>query len=423
MQFREQDYWDAIGQPHAEQLRLLELVKENRRIAGVCGRRWGKSWLLSAWVLWRTLCGDKCWWLAPSYQLSKAGFDYCVQHVRRLPAPIRKRISIKRSSPFEISFRDGHCTFLTSDNIIQLQGRGLDIVVVDEAGDVRDLLTVLDQFIGPTLIDRGGKLVVVGTPRGGLRGEYYAITQREEFVVFHSASYMNPHIDHEELDRLSQELPDAIRRQELEGEFVDLSGSAFPNIVVEELDIAAGSEAVTGIDFGLFAPFCAILLVRVGDKWLAADEVWGTDIDAHRQAEMILAMESRHPVKVIRRVLDATCFSRLDGLTSIAQRYQERQCYVQPATRDRSGSLALMRQMLNTGQLVVSPRCEHLLDELRQAEIHPSRVDDITGEDHCLDSLRYALSEALSIRPKRETTTDPMSRFIQRSLRRSGVKV
>jgi hypothetical protein len=402
MRFTLSDYWSCIGNPHDEQLRLLELITANRRVAATCGRRWGKTWLSSAWALWRVLCGEQVWWIAPSHHLSRAGFEYCLQHIRKLPTAVHRQVKVKRSSPYEISYSVGSLMFLSADNLWQLQARGLDLVVVDEAGEITELATLIDQYLAPTLIDRAGRLLLIGTPRGGTQSDYYAISTRPEFARLQSASENNPHIDHAELERLKQELPESLYRQELLGEFVDLSGRAFPKLNIDYLENAVMEDCVVGLDWGTYSPAAAVLVARLPDGVLyACAEVYGVDYNAHQFADAVKQMVEQEQASVRRYVLDAACFNRTDGLVSVAERFRERDVNVQPATRDRAGTLVLLRQLLAERKLVISPACKNLLNELRSAEVHPSR-DDIVGDDHALDALRYAVAEMRTLPPVRQ---------------------
>jgi hypothetical protein len=163
------------------------------------------------------------------HQLARVGFEYALSHARRLPAPIRERLSIKRSSPYEIGFRSGLCQFLSADNEWQLQGRGLDLIVVDEAGEIDNVLYIHDQYLSPCLLDRAGSLIAIGTPRGR-HTDYYQLCSRPEFVRFVGSSFDNPHISRDELERLSSELPEPLKLQELQGEFVDIPGGRSPTL-------------------------------------------------------------------------------------------------------------------------------------------------------------------------------------------------
>jgi len=93
-------------------------------------------------------------------------------------------------------------------------------------------------------------------------------------------------------------------------------------------------------------------------------------------------------------------------LVSVAERFRERQVPVQPATRDRLGSLALLRQLMAERRLVISPACTNLLDELRSAELIDGR-GDFTGSDHAIDALRYAIACLHQYPLRREPDTTP----------------
>ena len=406
MKFTERDYWEAIGDPHPRQAELLELARSHRRVAATAGRRFGKSWLLSAWALWRTLKGEQVWWIAPSHQLARVGFEYVLSHARQLPAPIRKHLGIKRSSPYEIGFRAGLCQFLSSDNEWQLQGRGLDLIVVDEAGEIGNLIYLHDQYLSPCLLDRGGSLVCIGTPRGR-HTDYYELCGRPEFVRFVGSSYDNPHISRDELERLSSELPEQLKLQELQGEFVDVSGRAFPDVTIDLIEHPDIERSCCGLDWGTFSPAAAVLVVRLLDgRYYAADERYATDTNAHQFADMVRDLCESNSIQKSDFVLDASCFNRTDGLVSVAERFRERGVHVRPSTRDRLGSLALLRQLMAERRLVISPACTNLLDELRSAELIDGR-GDFTGSDHAIDALRYAIACLHQYPLRREPDTRP----------------
>ena len=408
MKFTEQDYWQSIGDPHPRQSELLDLVRVSRRVAATAGRRFGKSWLLSAWTLWRTLKGEQVWWVAPSHQLARVGFEYVLSHARQLPTAIRKQLVIKRSSPYEIGFRSGLCQFLSSDNEWQLQGRGLDLIVIDEAGEVDNLLYIHDQYLSPCLLDRGGSLVCIGTPRGR-HTDYYQLCSRPEFVRFVGSSFDNPFISKDELETLASELPEQLRLQELQGEFVDVTGRAFPDIaidLIEQLDI---DRTCVGLDWGTWSPAAAVLVVRLSDgRYYAVDERYGSDLNAHQFADLVRDLCESNSIHRSDFVLDASCFNRTDGLVSVAERFRERGVPVSPATRDRLGSLALLRQLMAERRLIISPACTNLLDELRSAELVDGR-GDFSGSDHAIDALRYAVAHLHQYPIKRATDTSPQA--------------
>jgi hypothetical protein len=282
----------------------------------------------------------------------------------------------------------------------------LDLIVVDEAGEVDNLLYIHDQYLSPCLLDRAGSLIAIGTPRGR-HTDYYQLCSRPEFVRFVGSSFDNPYISKDELERLSAELPEQLKLQELEGEFVDLTGRAFPDLsidLIEQLDI---DRACVGLDWGTFSPAAAVLLVRLKDgRYYAVDEQYATDTNAHQFADMVRGMCETNSIHRSDFVLDASCFNRTDGLVSVAERFRERGVPVQPATRDRLGSLALLRQLMAERRLIVSPACTNLLDELRSAELVDGR-GDFSGSDHAIDALRYAIAYLHQYPIKRVQDTSP----------------
>jgi len=404
MRYGEADYWKDIGCPHPRQAELLELARSHRRVAATAGRRFGKSWLLSAWVLWRVLKQEQCWWIAPSHQLARIGFEYVLSHARQLPSAIKRHLVIKRSSPYEIGFRAGLCQFLSSDNEWQLQGRGLDLIVVDEAGEISNLIYIHDQYLSPCLLDRAGSLIAIGTPRGR-HTDYYQLCSRPEFIRFVGSSYDNPYISKDELERLSAELPEQLKQQELEGEFVDLSGRAFPDVVIDLIENPDIDRSCCGLDWGIWSPAAAVLVLRLKDgRYYATDERYTSDTNAHQFADLVNGM-----VQDVGRcdfVLDSSAFNRTDGLVSVAERFRERGVKVRPATRDRLGSLALLRQLMAERKLIISPACTSLLDELRSAELIDGK-GDFSGSDHAIDALRYAIAHLHQYPIKRAADTTP----------------
>jgi len=161
------------------------------------------------------------------------------------------------------------------------------------------------------------------------------------------------------------------------------------------------------LDWGTFAPAAAVLLVRLKDgRYYAADERYATDTNAHQFADMVRDLCQSNSIQRCDFVLDASCFNRTDGLVSVAERFRERGVKVRPATRDRLGSLALLRQVMAERRLIISPACISLLDELRSAELIDGK-GDFAGSDHAIDALRYAIAHLHQYPIKRAGDTTP----------------
>lgn len=106
-------------------------------------------------------------------------------------------------------------------------------VIVDEAAKVTKLEQAWEQAILATLIDYGGNAWFLSSPRGYNffkalhdRGRKSNANRDEEWMSWIFPSQANPHLKPREIERIAREMPELVRRQEIGGEFVDLSSSS-----------------------------------------------------------------------------------------------------------------------------------------------------------------------------------------------------
>jgi hypothetical protein len=150
-----------------------------------------------------------------------------------------------------------------------------------------------------------------------------------------------------------------------------------------------------------------VLVVRLHDgRYYAVDEIYVADSNAHQFADMVSELVRNNNVSRCDFIIDSSTFNRTDGLVSVAERFRERGVGVRPATRDRLGSLALLRQLMAERRLIISPACTSLLDELRSAELIDGK-GDFAGSDHAIDALRYAIAHLHQYPIKRAADTTP----------------
>lgn len=411
MRFTLSDYLQRVGAYHAGQQRAAQAARSARRVILRCGRRFGKTSLLAREILWVVLKGAKAWWIAPTHALCRTGFIYCEKLIRRLPPAIRTNVRLWRSSPFRIRYGEGEAEFYSTRVPDSLQGAGNDLVIFDEAATEQNGEQIVEQYISPTLLDRKGKLIIASTPKG--RNWFAEYCSRPDFVEIHATTYDNPLIDPAEIESLKQNIPERTFRQEILAEIVEEIGRYW-DILPSPSEEPVGTKAdICGIDWGFSSPFAAVWLRRVGEELHVVHEVYSAGLDADAQAKMILAgpratryvCDPSTPENVRRAWHEA-------GLSAVV-----------PGDRDREGGWMRMRVLIRDGRLRVSPRCFNLLKEFTDAEVHPRNPNDLIGDDHALDALRYAVSELTLPRSKTQDDLDPLARFIARSLRRSGVRI
>ena len=149
--------------------------REQRWACLVVHRRGGKTVAcindLGARALYTTKQNARYAYLAPFYRQAKdVAWAYLKQYLK--PA-----ITKVRESELRVELINGSwITLYGADNPDALRGIYLDGVILDEFGDCRPSLW--GQVILPTLVDRGGWAVFIGTPKG--KNHFYKIAQRSK---------------------------------------------------------------------------------------------------------------------------------------------------------------------------------------------------------------------------------------------------
>lgn len=160
----------------------------------------------------------------------------------------------KESPPREIRLVNGSRLVFKSA-ASQGRGRGLDHVVIDEAGEVGNRQNgYWPEVIRPSLSDTAGTALVIGTPKG--RNFFFDLKQRGDDpddgeVNTHTATtYDNPYVPDAEVEGARSTLPERVFRQEYLAEFVDESGTVFTYdtrpYAVE--DVTGREPYTTGVD-------------------------------------------------------------------------------------------------------------------------------------------------------------------------------
>lgn len=160
-----QHQW-RFTQPHAGQVRLRAALHqlEGRAgvLTGVTGRRWGKTTGILEATLEDMLRiqGFQVAWFSHQYPGVRVAWE---ETMRRVPRTACAYEPIK--STHDLGLVTGsRMQMFTAENPDQALGRGFDRVIVDEAARVGG--PVIDEAIMPMLIDRGGHLIKITTPKG-----------------------------------------------------------------------------------------------------------------------------------------------------------------------------------------------------------------------------------------------------------------
>lgn len=270
--------------PHPAQAAIFNDQTRFRLVSA--GRRFGKTLFARRYAFEVALLNPDTyvWWVAPTYQdANELGFEPLVDII---PEHLIDG-SPKRSAPRKIPLTNGSViSFRSGERQDSLRGRGLDFIVIDEAGSVPG--RAWRSELRPTLSDTLGSMLAIGTPRG--RNWFHTWFQRGQDDAYGNTrswqftSYDNPFIPDSEIDEASEELPERVFRQEYLAEFLEDEGSVFGRVKSRNVQAypLAGTMGVPpyhiGVDLGRANNFTAVsildstgLLVHAerlrGDLW------------------------------------------------------------------------------------------------------------------------------------------------------------
>jgi hypothetical protein len=274
---------------HEAQERMLEGTARFRVAA--CGRQMGKTWLGINRIATAVQVGKTCAWMAPSYKY----LDDVWRRLRQVLEPITID---KSEQQHRIATRDGGSVECWSlDDPDAARGRKYHRIVVDEAALVRDLDTVWQASLRPTLSVLGGDAWFLSTPKGlDAFHRLYQLGQdplESEWLSWQMPSSASPYITADEIDAARRELPERIFAQEYLAEFVQLEGAGVFRGVqavsrLEPLGPQAGHSYVIGVDWGRTSDFTAISIIDSTTLEQAALDRF-SEIDYELQTERLHA--------------------------------------------------------------------------------------------------------------------------------------
>lgn len=159
--------------PRPLQREVGRLCRAKRFGVLVCHRRFGKTVLgVNINQQTATMCDKqrpRVAYIAPTYTQGKAtAFDYMQFYARPIPGTAFNQSELRIDYP-----NGGQARIYGADNPDALRGIYLDRAVLDEFG--LHPAKTFSEVIGPTLVDRGGSALFLGTPNG--KNQFYDIAQ------------------------------------------------------------------------------------------------------------------------------------------------------------------------------------------------------------------------------------------------------
>jgi hypothetical protein len=198
-----------------------------------CGRRWGKSELLTGEAATAACSGLLVGWFAPDYKRLMPSYAL----VSRILLPVTLTSNktdrlIETIVPcIDEPSRNGTVEFWTLGDIHAGRSRRYHLVIIDEAAFAGpDMMKIWSEAIKPTLLDRLGQCIVASNTYGNDSEQFFwkiCNEKKYRFSSFHAPSSDNPFMPAEEIEDLRKTEHPLVFAQEYLAEFVDWSGAAF----------------------------------------------------------------------------------------------------------------------------------------------------------------------------------------------------
>ncbi|MEZ5163274.1 MAG: terminase family protein [Fimbriimonadaceae bacterium] len=192
-----------------------------------CGRRWGKTTLAIDLAVHAMIAGKPVAWGAPQYKLLAEP----LRILSRIVHPTNAKINLSERR-IELS-TGGSIQFWSLLDHNAGRGTKYALWIIDEAAFVRDLASIWNGSILPTLVDLSGHALFASTPNG--HNDFYQLWQKglnhpSGWHSWQMPTSTNPHIPAKEIERIQTTTPESTFRQEFIAQFEQNEGAFFRDI-------------------------------------------------------------------------------------------------------------------------------------------------------------------------------------------------
>src|SRR3990167_2758218 len=401
---------------HENQQKVYDCSARFRLV--LAGRRFGKT-RLGIWemiIQCLTKPNQKVWYIAPYRNQAKS---ICWRKLLELiPKEVDRHAN---ETELILRFRSGSILRLEgTDGEDKLRGQDIDFVVLDEAAFMKQ--HVWEEILRPSLMDRHGRALFLGTPAG--MNWYWQLfikaqdAKDPDFASFKFTSYDNPYLAREEIETAKNQTKNSgIFRQEYLEEPSTLEGLVYPEFIkdihlVKPFKIPKEARLFRGIDWGIHAPTVCLwgALMPSGETYIYREHV-RAGLPAGKQAEIINAMSVGESIE--SSVIDPSTDKR-DATTfnSVRMEFLRNQLTTIPANNRIDHGISVVKEALIQNKLFVfdcldNTILQFLTYEWSQAQnLETLKEKPKDGNDDCMDALRYLLMHISGKRRNQSYTLD-----------------
>lgn len=369
------------------------LKSKSKEIVICCGRRSGKSLLVSYMALKQLLEPNSVVWIvAPNYLLTEIVFNNVIGFLVKIFNKNEYKIQNK---PFKkLTLQNGSLLECKSVEAASgMLGHSTDLVIVDEAARVNS--EIWTQYLEPTTQDRNGKAIFISTPTGlnWFYDKYMDL--KPKGAAFNYPSKVNTVLfDDDKWEKLKKAKTQKDFEQEYEAKFISDAGQVFRNIddIIEDYKFQEPEEGkgyIIGVDLAKHEDYTVcIVMDRISRRVVFIDRF--KDIDYNIQKERIVTLTRKYNNAKV--VMDGTGTG--DPVVQDLKReifIEDYRIYTNKAKEQLVDKLAIFIEQ----KLITIPNYEILIDELKRFGYKKNKDSNITkysAPNHRHDDCVMALA-------------------------------
>lgn len=367
----------------------------------VAGRRFGKTHLAI-----REICkaasqpNREVWYVAPTYRQSKTIVW------RKLKDKLNDLRWTKKVNESELTIvlkNNSVIALKGADNADSLRGVGLDFVCLDEFADIDPV--AFYEVLRPTLADKQGSALFIGTPKGVGNWAHDIYTMPEEspddWDSFQYTTLDGGNVTADEVETAMRDLDERTFRQEFLATFETYQNKIYHSFErkqnIQAFEDATPKMLYIGMDFNI-DPMSAVIFHRNKDVLHIIDEI---RIFGSNTNEMVDEIKSRYPDNRVWVFPDPAGKQRktsAGGMTDI--RILQNEGFIVKAhnkhtpVRDRINAVnSRLCSALGEVNLYIDPKCKHTIEGLERHSYKTgtNQPDKDSGYDHMMDALGYCV--------------------------------
>jgi hypothetical protein len=374
----------------------------------ICGRRFGKTFLaIRELAKFARMPGQRCWYIAPTRGQGK-GIVW--EQLKQKLGDLRW-IAKTNESELTITLVNGsEIAIKSADAYDRMRGFSVNFCVFDEFADMDPEVWTA---VRPTLSDKQGHAMFIGTPKGGRSSWAYDIYNNAQNNPDNWASWTFTTLDggnvsQEEIELAKQDLDEKTFRQEYMATWEEAANRIYyafdrnENVIdIKDYDT---SSIICGIDFNI-DPVSCIIMIRKGDMLYAIDEI---RMYSSNTQELVDEIHYRYPKSKVMCYPDPAGNQRKTSAGGLTDNIILRNAGFivkvpnsHTPVRDRIN--AVNSRLCNAGgvrQLFISPKCKYMIECLERQTYreNSSQPDKDSGYDHLNDALGYAVDYLFPVR-------------------------